>query len=95
MRPGPDEVLLRVRVTPRAGRDEIDGVRDRVLHVRVAVSPVDGAANAAVARLIADALGVSRSAVRLVAGPAGRLKTLAVEGVSPREVAERWPDLGV
>jgi uncharacterized protein YggU (UPF0235/DUF167 family) len=44
-------------------------------------------------RLLADDLAVPRSAVRLVAGATGRHKLVVVEGVSPEDVAARWPGL--
>ncbi|MES2208666.1 MAG: DUF167 domain-containing protein [Chloroflexota bacterium] len=87
--------LLLVRVMPRAGRDAIDGVVDGTLRIRVAASPVDGAANTAVERLIADALGVARSSVRIAKGAAARHKAIAVEGLTREALVRRWPDLGV
>ncbi|MEO8208345.1 MAG: DUF167 domain-containing protein [Chloroflexota bacterium] len=92
---GADEVRLPLWVTPRGGRDAIEGVRDGRLLMRVAASPVDGDANDSVIRLIAQSLDVPRSAVRLVTGAAARRKVVAVSGVSALEVAARWPDLGV
>jgi uncharacterized protein (TIGR00251 family) len=76
---------VRVRLTPRGGRDRIDGFAadakgGRVLKVRVAAPPVDGAANAALVRLMAKALGVPRSAVRIASGEASRTKTLEIAG---------------
>ena len=53
------EVRIPIRVTPRAGRDSIDGVRDGALAVRVAAPPADGAANIAVTQLIAGMLGIA------------------------------------
>ena len=83
-----------VRVTPRGGRDAIDGwTRDdagrAVLKVRVAAAAADGAANAAVLALIAKTLGVPKSALRLVAGQTARLKRIAVEGLGPAELEQR------
>lgn len=90
------EVRLAVRLTPRGGRDAVDGVRDGVLLVRVAAPPVDGAANVALARLLADELGLPRNAVRLVAGAAGRRKVVALDGEGIAEVARRrWPGVAV
>ena len=90
----PDRVaLLPVRVTPRAGRDGIDGVIDGKLRVHVRASPVDGAANAAVERLIAGALDVPRSSVRIVRGVTARHKLLALDGLTQDELITRWPDL--
>ena len=68
---------------------------DGVLRVRVAAPPIDGAANQALLRLLADELGVARRSVRLVAGAAGRQKLVVVDGVSPEEILSRWPDLRV
>jgi uncharacterized protein YggU (UPF0235/DUF167 family) len=70
-------------------------VTDGVLRVRVAAPPIEGAANQALLRVLADELGVARRAVRLVAGAAGRQKLVVVEGVSRDEVLSRWPDLRV
>jgi hypothetical protein len=91
----PAELLVPVRVTPRGGRDSIDGVRDGCLLVRVAAAPADGAANEAVLRVIADAAAVPRGAVRLVTGATVRRKLVAVEGVDRAAIIARWPDLGV
>ncbi len=79
-----DGVELTVRLTPRGGRSAIDGVGEAggraVLRVRVAAPPVDGAANEALIRTLADALDLPRSAIRIVAGTRGRIKTLHLEG---------------
>ncbi len=92
---GSREVRIGVRVTPRGGRDAIEGVLDGRLLVRVAAAPADGAANESVLRLVADAVGVPRRAARLIAGATGRHKLVAVEGVDRASLAERWPDLRV
>lgn len=72
---------ISVRVTPRGGRDAIDGWRDGHLAVRVSVAPEGGKANDAVVRLIANALGVPRSAVSVVRGHAARVKAVEIEGI--------------
>lgn len=76
---------LTVRLTPRGGRDAIDGIETLsdgrpVLKVRVRVAPSEGEANAALIALLARELDVPRSAVTLVAGATARLKTLSVSG---------------
>ena len=73
----------------------MDGVLDGVLRARVAAPPVEGAANQALLRLIADELGVPRRDVRLVAGAGGRTKVVAVDGVDAARVLERWPGLRI
>lgn len=88
---------LRVRVTPRGGRDAIDGVEAlsdgrRVLKVRVRAVPEDGAANEGVRRLLAKALKLPASAVSLEAGATARLKTFFIEGEGAA-LAARLADL--
>jgi uncharacterized protein len=70
-------------------------VVEGALKVRVAAPPVEGAANQALVRVIAEELGVARRSVRLVAGAAGRQKLIVVDGVTAEDVLARWPDLRV
>jgi uncharacterized protein YggU (UPF0235/DUF167 family) len=77
-------MILAVRVTPRGGRDAVEGwMRDdagrAVLKVRVAAAAADGQANAAVIGLLAKALRLPKSSLVLVAGQTARLKRFAVE----------------
>jgi uncharacterized protein (TIGR00251 family) len=83
-----DALLLRVRVTPKGGRDAITGLDlladgRAVLKMRVRAAPENGAANEAVRRTLAKALGVAAAAVSLTAGATARLKTLRVAGDAP------------
>lgn len=87
------ESRFTVRLTPRGGANRIDGVADGVLRVRVAPAPVEGAANTALVRLLADELDVPRTDVRLVGGATGRLKRIVVEGLAPEQLRERWPGI--
>jgi len=90
--------LLRVRLTPRGGRDAVEGVEllaggEAVLKVRVRAAPEKGLANAALEKLIAARLGVSKSSVSVVVGSSTRAKTLKVLGEPARliECAEGLP----
>ena len=88
----PTGATLRVRVTPNAGADRIEGAEIRddgeaVLRVRVAAVPDKGKANAAVVALIAKALGLPKSAISVVAGETSRIKSLAIAG-TPELVGE-------
>jgi uncharacterized protein (TIGR00251 family) len=81
----PDGVVLDVRVTPRGGRDAIEGVERRadgraVLKARLRAPPVDGEANEALRRLVARALGVAPRQVDVAAGATGRVKRLQIAG---------------
>lgn len=76
---------LAVRVTPRSTRDAVEGFDpEGTLRVRVTAAPADGAANAAVARLLAKALGLPGRDVVLVSGTTARQKLFDV----PLDVAE-------
>ena len=84
-------LLLDVRLTPKGGRDALDGIAPladgrSVLRARVRAAPHEGAANAALARLIAAAAGVPPSRVTIVAGAAARVKRVRVAG-DPRAIA--------
>ena len=86
----PDDALVRVRVQPRASRAAIGPWRqDGALSVRVTAPPVEGRANAAVGALLAAALGVPVSAVRVVHGEHGRDKLVRVTGLTPAEIRRR------
>jgi uncharacterized protein len=74
---------IAVRVTPRSAKPGIGGWRAssggrEELEIRVAEAPADGAANAAVVRLLAKALGIPKSEVEIVGGQASRHKRIAV-----------------
>jgi uncharacterized protein YggU (UPF0235/DUF167 family) len=78
-----------VRLTPRGGRDSIEGWDGDILRVRVAALPAEGRANAALVRAPAKALGVAPARVSVVVGARGRTKTIAVEGMGEEEVRQR------
>jgi len=73
---------ISVRLTPRGGRDAIDGWDGDVLRARVSAPAAEGRANEALVRLLARALGVAPSSVQLVSGRQSRVKILSIEGVS-------------
>jgi hypothetical protein len=85
---------LRVRVTPRADRNEVAGERDGVLLVRVTAPPEGGRANAAACKVVARALGIAPSRVTVARGAGSRQKSLRVEGVDQKrlKVALRPPE---
>jgi uncharacterized protein (TIGR00251 family) len=72
---------------PRASRNAIEGTHAGTLKVRLTAPPLDGRANEAVRRLLAERLNVPISAVRIVSGDKSRTKRVAVSGVSPAQVA--------
>ena len=81
---------LRVRLTPRASQDALQGWEDDVLRVRVRGRLLlEGRANVALLRLLAGQLGLSRGALALQQGERSRLKTVSVEGLDGAEVRRR------
>jgi len=85
-------VALAVRLTPKGGRDAIDGMETLadghvVLKARVRAAPSEGEANIALIRLVAKAVGVPPRDVALVAGATARLKRLVISGDSPTLIA--------
>ncbi len=81
--------LLKLHVTPRSSKNEIIGWRDDVLCVKITAPPVEGAANSAIVKFIADALGVRKSQVELVSGEKSREKSLKVDGLTMIDIRER------
>ena len=82
-----DGLRLRVRLTPRGGRDALEGVDTladgrAVLKARVRAAPEKGLANAALEILVAKSLRVPKSTVSVVAGGTGRVKVVEVSGSS-------------
>jgi uncharacterized protein (TIGR00251 family) len=76
------DVLLEVRVQPRASRNEFAGLVGERLRVRLNAPPVDGRANAALLDFVADACGLPRARVTLDRGTTGRDKRLRLHGLA-------------
>jgi hypothetical protein len=90
-------ISLALRVTPRGGRDDIDGLETLadgrvVVKVRVRAIADGGEANRAVAELLARALGVPKADVRILSGTTSRLKQIAVAG-DPAKLGEALREL--
>jgi uncharacterized protein len=80
-----DGLVVTVRLTPKGGRDSIDGITQladgsAVLKARVAAAPTEGAANDALVRLLAKKLRVARRDVTLAAGATARIKRFLIRG---------------
>src|SRR5271169_6298293 len=87
-----DRISVSLRVTPRGGRDDIDGIETlangrSVVKVRVRAIAEGGEANRAVTELLAKALHVPKAKVRLLSGTTSRLKQIAVDG-DPKALGE-------
>ncbi len=87
-----DGLLLTLRLTPKGGRDRIEGIVTDAdgrpaIKARVSAPPVDGAANKALLKLLAKELGVPKSAVRFHSGETARIKRLLVSGAGAAQIA--------
>jgi hypothetical protein len=96
-RPEAGGILVDVRLTPRGGRDAVEGVLAlsdgrSVLAARVRAVPEKGGANLALAAVIAEAFDVPKSAVTLVSGHTARVKTLRIAG-APAALMARAAEL--
>lgn len=85
-------IMVAVRVTPRGGRDAVDGIEElangkSVVKVRVRVAAEDGEANRAVTELFAGLLRVPKSKVRVASGVTSRVKQITIEG-DPKQLGE-------
>ena len=81
---------LRLRVSPKSRADGIAGMRaDGALHVRVRAAPEDGKANDAVLEILREALGLPRSAARIVGGASSREKWVELDGIDEAELKRR------
>jgi uncharacterized protein (TIGR00251 family) len=92
-----DGISVALRVTPRGGRDDIDGLERladgrTVVKVRVRAIADGGEANRAVTELLAKALGVPKAKVRILSGTTSRLKQIAVDG-DPARLGEALREL--
>jgi uncharacterized protein (TIGR00251 family) len=84
----PKGLFLSVKATPKAAHDMIAGIRDGQLLVRVTAAPDKGKANAAVIALLAEEIGIPKSALELARGDTERNKVIRL--VSHAEAVQSW-----
>ena len=82
-------VILRVKVQPRASRDEVVGVKGDALKVRITAPPFEGAANARLLTVLAKKLGIPRGRLELRTGSTSRLKSIIIQEISAAEIRRR------
>ena len=75
---------VRLRIIPRASKNEIQGVHDGALKVRLTSPPIDGKANQALIKFMSKTLSISKTQIELIQGQAGRLKIVRITGISKR-----------
>lgn len=91
----PSGVLFGVRLKPRARRERLEPAKDGLLQAAVHAPPVGGEANRSLVRLLARALGVPPSAISIVRGETGRVKSLLAAGLSAERLRRRLHELGL
>lgn len=82
-------VLLTVLVQPKASRTAWAGIHGDAIKIRIAASPVDGAANRELIRFLAEELSIPRTAIAIHSGAGGRHKRVWVKGTTAVHVAAR------
>jgi len=85
-----DGVLFKVRVQPRAAKNQVAGLYEDALKLRLTAPPVDGEANEACRAFLAGLLDVPRSRVEIVSGHTGRSKMIKVTGVSAEKLSKAF-----
>jgi uncharacterized protein (TIGR00251 family) len=81
-------IQLALKVTPNAGRNEISGYKEGVLQVKVAAAPVKGKANKALTDLLAERLGIRKSAITIIKGETSRNKVVLINGISSENLSK-------
>ena len=83
-------VVFQVRVQPRASRDEIAGVVDGALKVRLRAPALEDRANAALCEYLAELLKTPKSAVRILSGERSRIKRVEIRGIHEQQILGLW-----
>ncbi len=81
-------MTFKVRVTPRASKNQIVGVEGDAVKVRLAAPPVEGKANEALVKFLASLLDVPRSSLEIIAGQSSRNKVIRIRGVGVKRVEQ-------
>tara|TARA_B100000315_G_scaffold256362_1_gene302100 strand:- start:534 stop:824 length:291 start_codon:yes stop_codon:yes gene_type:complete len=81
--------VVTVRVLPRSSRDQICGVVDGIILLRVSAPPVEGKANARCVTLLSKELGISASSVQIMRGERSRVKFFRIHGMSEYEIFKK------
>ncbi len=86
-----DGVVLNIRVVPRASKTEVQGMLGEALKIRLQAPPMDGKANVALVKFLADTLGIARSNITLLSGETSRVKRVLIRSLDEAGVRRLWP----
>ena len=84
-----NKVILKVHVTPRGSKNEVIGFRGDILCVKITAPPVDGAANSALIKFLADYLGIRKNQIALISGEKSREKSFEIIGMTMEDIKNR------
>jgi len=87
-----DGIIFKVRVQPKSSKNEVWGLYQDALKIKLTAPPVEGKANKALLEFIADWLGIKKSQVEIISGHTGRLKTIKVTG-NKENLVEKIQDI--
>jgi uncharacterized protein len=80
---------LAVKITPNAGRNELTGLKEGILHIKIAAPPDKGKANKELVDFLSDMLGVRKSTILIIKGQTRRNKVISVESLSSEQILKR------
>lgn len=79
-------IILTLHIQPRSSRNEVCGIHENALKIRLTSPPVDGAANKLCREFLADLLDVPKSAVEIISGETSRHKRVRITGADPERL---------
>jgi uncharacterized protein len=86
-------VIFKIRVQPRSSKQELAGIQDDALKLRIKAPPVDGKANEECIRFLSELFDVKKSCISIISGLTSRGKTVSIEGLKKKDI-ESAVDLG-
>jgi uncharacterized protein len=86
-------VIFKIRVQPRSSKQELAGIQDDALKLRIKAPPVDGKANEECIRFLSELFGIKKSRISIISGLTSRGKTVSIEGLKKKDI-ESAVDLG-
>ena len=86
-------VTFKIRVIPGASKNEVAGIQDGALKIKLTAPPVEGKANRACVDFLAGLLGLRRSALAITSGEKSRKKTVTITGLGSRDLEARLKDI--
>ena len=84
-----EQTRIIVRVQPSASQNQVLGIKEGVLHLRIAAPPVKGKANQELIKFLGDILGVSKSNLTIEKGTTGKMKVIGISNLTQDQIIER------